>query len=329
MRPFDFVETNKLDEACNEAAKPGAMIKAGGIDLLDRLKERVEPDLKTVVSIQPLRPELAKVETVDGAVHMGSLLTIDQVEHTTELDNQAFAAVTEAARSTATPPIRRRATLGGNLLQKSRCWYLRSSGFGCLHGGDGDACMALAGENRYHSVMGYDDCVRVHPSNMAPALLAVDAKVAIQGRNGSRTVPLSEVFPANANAANAEHTLAADEVLAHVILETPPAGTRSAYCESREKESHDWATTSAAVSLQITDGVIRNPRICLGAVAPVPVPSPDAAKLLDGQAPDKELFAKVAEAAYEGALALMQNGYKVQVGKTMLIDALTQAAGME
>ena len=323
MRPFELVSTDKLDVASKEASR-GGVIKAAGIDLLDRLKERIESP-KLVIDILPQK-QLAKITTDGADVHIGALVTLDDIEHAKELASAAFDAVREAAATTATPQIRNRATLGGNLLQTTRCWYLRSAGFTCLHDGKGTECLAMNGENRYHSIMGFDDCVRVHPSNMAPAVLAMGADVVIHGPKGERRMPAAKLYPEEPDAEGPEHTLAKDEILTRVIFKKPAAGTRSAYAESREKMSHDWATTSAAVRLVVTDGVIRDATICLGCVAPVPILATEAAKQLIGKKANAKLFATVSDTAFAKAEPLEHNGYKVAVGKAVLVDALTLAA---
>ena len=327
MRPFELLVTDNLDEA-SKAAGRGGVIKAAGIDLLDRLKERIEAPA-TVISILPQKNNLAKIASDGKELHLGSLLTIDEVANAKELKDVSFAAVTEAAVTTATPLIRNRATLGGNLLQKTRCWYLRSAGFTCLHDGEGSDCLAMEGENKFHSIMGYDDCARVHPSNLAPALLALDAEVTIHGQRGTRRIPMVKLYPEEPDAAGPEHTLRKDEILTAVVLTQMAPGTRSAYRESREKQAHDWATTAAAVRLVIAGGTIQKATICLGAVAPIPVLAAGAASQLEGKKPSIRLFKEVADVAFAKAEPLEQNAYKLTVGKAILVDALTAAAGME
>jgi len=210
----------------------------------------------------------------------------------------------------------------------ARCWYLRSARFACAHSGRGDRCLAQEGEHRYHAVMGTHDCIRVHPSNLAPPLLVFDAELHVQmGGDRVRTLRLRDLYPVEPIAAAPEHTLAAGEVLLSVRVARPAPGTRSAYRESREKQSHDWATTAAAVRLVLDGEKIAAAAICLGAVAPVPILAESASALLVGEKPSPTLFQKVAEEAYRGADPLPQNRYKVPVGQAVLIDALTAAAG--
>jgi xanthine dehydrogenase YagS FAD-binding subunit len=231
----------------------------------------------------------------------------------------------DSAAQTATPQVRNRATVAGNILQFTRCWYVRSEAFGCLHGGRGPTCLAMTGENRYHSVMGWLDCVRVHPSNLAPPLLALDAEYSTALGDKVRRRKLSDLFPAEPRAQLAEHTLEHGEIVTAIHVPAQPAGARSAYQESREKQSFDWATTACAVRVVIDGGKITAANLVLGAVAPVPMPRPKAAALLVGEAPSAALFQKVAEAAFQGATPLAHNEYKLTVGRGIVRAALDEA----
>ena len=326
MKPFTYVLPHTLAEATAAAKKKGAVLKAAGIDLVDRLKERVEAPAE-VVNLLPLKSELSGIATdADGSLRIGALTTLNDLENAAAVAGAAFGAIREAAGTTATPLVRNRATVAGNVLQVARCWYLRSAAFGCLHGRKGPACLAMTGENRYHSIMGYFDCVRVHPSNLAPALLAMDAEYTTVLGEQTKRRKLSELFPAEPRALLDEHTLQPGEIVTAIHVPAQPAGARSVYRESREKQSFDWATTSCSVRVVIDGGVIKAASLVLGAVAPVPMPKPDAAKLLLGQQPGDELFVKVADAAFAGAVPLSQNAYKVQVGKAIVREALHAVA---
>lgn len=325
MRAFTLVVPHDLKEAAEAGRNKTAVFKAAGIDLLDRLKERVESPGE-VVNLLALRRELSAI-TADGpAVKIGALVTLSQLEADAALKDRAFAALREAAGEAATPQVRNRATVAGNLLQKTRCWYLRSAAFGCLHDGKGPSCLAMTGENRYHAVLGVHDCARVHPSNLAPALFALGAEVEVLRADGKQAwMPIAQLYPAEPKAQAPEHTLQQGEILTAVRVPAQPPGSRSAYSESREKLSFDWATSAAAVRVVVDGSVMKDATICLGGVAPVPLLRPDAAKLLVGQKPADELFQRVADAAYQGAVPLSQNAYKLQVGRATLREALHHA----
>ena len=326
MRPFTYVIPRSLAEAQEASKAPDTILKGAGIDIVDRMKERLQTPAQ-VVNLLPLVAELAGIAVEpNGELRIGALTTLTQLEQHGALGDRALHALRDSAGMTATPQVRHRATVAGNILQFTRCWYVRSEAFRCLHGGRGPTCLALTGENRYHSVMGWTDCVRVHPSNLAPALLALDAEYTTVLGDKPRRRKLSELFPAEPTAQAAEHTLEHGEIVTVLHIPKQPAGARSSYCESREKQSFDWATTACAVRLVLDSGVITDANLVLGAVSPVPRPRPDAAKLLVGQKPSTELFVKVAEAAYAGAQPLAHNAYKLTVGKAIVRDALEQAA---
>lgn len=322
MRPFPYVLPTSLEQAEAAAKKPGAVLKAAGIDVVDRMKER-KGRFDEVVNLLPLQAQLGGIDTsADGEVRLGALATLAQIAASTALAGEAFAALRESAGEAATPQVRNRATAAGNVLQLTRCWYLRSAALHCLHGRDDSSCLAQVGDNRYHSVLGYHDCVRVHPSNLAPALLALDCDVTtvLAGKESRRKV--QDLFPPEPKAELAEHTLLPGEIVTAFHVPAQPAGARSAYRESREKLSFDWATTAAAARVVLDGGVIKEATLVLGAVAPVPLPRPDAAKLLIGQKPSDELFVRVATRAFADARPLSHNAYKLQVGKAIVREVL-------
>ncbi|MBX3461557.1 MAG: FAD binding domain-containing protein [Planctomycetes bacterium] len=324
MQPFTYVLPENLSQADAAARQPDTVLKGGGIDLVDRMKERLQTPAR-VVSLLPLRAELGGIAVeADGGVRLGALATLAELERHPALATPALAGLREAAASTASPQLRNRATVAGNLLQFTRCWYVRSEAFRCVHGGRGPTCLAVTGDNRYHAVMGYSDCVRVHPSNLAPPLLALDAEYTTVLEGKTRRRKLAELFPSDPRGQAPEHTLAAGEIVTALHVPPQPASARTSYAESREKQSFDWATTACAVRVVLDGGVIEAATVVLGAVAPVPLPRP-AARLMLGQKPSAALFQKVADAAFTGALPLSQNGYKVTVGKAIVREALERA----
>jgi xanthine dehydrogenase YagS FAD-binding subunit len=325
MKPFTYVLPKSLAEAATAAKEANTIVKGAGIDVVDRMKERLQTP-ERVVNLLPLAGELAGVGEREGELTIGALTTLTQLEQHTALAAPALTGLREAAAGTATPQVRHRGTVAGNILQFTRCWYVRSEAFHCLHGGRGPTCLAMTGQNRYHAVMGWMDCVRVHPSNLAPPLLALGAEYTTQLGERTQRRPFASLFPAEPRAQNPEHTLEHGEIVTAIHVPKQPAGTRTAYCESREKQSFDWATTACAVRLVLDGGRITDASLVLGAVAPVPMPRPAAAKLLIGQAPSDKLFQRVAEAAYQGAAPLAHNAYKLTVGKAVVREALERAS---
>ena len=323
MKPFTYVLPHTLAEAHTAAKKAGVVLKGAGIDLVDRLKERIEAPPE-VVNLLALKNDLAGIADDGDGLRIGALTTLRQIAEAAALQGPAFGAVRVAAGLTATPLVRNRATLGGNLLQLARCWYLRSAAFGCLHGGKGPTCLAMTGENRYHSILGWHDCVRVHPSNLAPALLACGAEYTTFFDGKQERRPLAALFPDEPTAQKAEHTLREGEILVAIHLPKPSGDVRSTYQETREKDSFDWATTAAAVQVTMQDGTITQASIVLGAVSPVPRPRPEAAKSLVGKKPGDAAFLKAAEMAVAGASPLSQNAYKLSLCKAIVRAALTE-----
>jgi xanthine dehydrogenase YagS FAD-binding subunit len=199
MKPFTYVVPKDLAEAATAAAQPDTVLKGAGVDLVDRMKERLQTP-QQVVNLLPLKRELAGVaRAADGTLQIGALTTLTELEQHAELQDPALQALRQSAGMTATPQVRNRATVAGNILQFTRCWYVRSEAFHCLHGGRGPTCLAVTGENRYHAVLGWMDCVRVHPSNLAPPLLALGAEYTTTRDGATRrralTPPLSRSLP--------------------------------------------------------------------------------------------------------------------------------------
>jgi xanthine dehydrogenase YagS FAD-binding subunit len=324
MKPFTYVLPRSLAEAAAAGREAGAVYKGAGIDLVDRMKERLQtPD--RVVNLLPLKELAGIAAEPDGELRIGATTTLADLAQHGALAGRALQALRASAAMTATPHVRNRATVAGNLLQFTRCWYVRSEAFRCLHGGRGPTCLAMTGENRYHAVLGWQDCVRVHPSNLAPPLLALGAEYSTLLDGKVRRRRLAELFPAEPRAQNPEHTLEPGEIVTAVHVPKQPEHARSAYCESREKLSFDWATTACAVRVVLDAGRIAAAEIVLGAVAPNPLPRPQAAAALVGQEPKPALFAKAAALAFAGASPLAHNDYKLAVGRAIVVQALEEA----
>ncbi|HEB53460.1 MAG TPA: xanthine dehydrogenase family protein subunit M [bacterium] len=330
MKPFTYVVPTSLAEAGAAAAQPNALVKGAGLDLVDRMKERLQTP-ERVVNLLPLKDELAGIAAdATGETRIGALTTLMQLQGHDDLQGPAFRALVQSASTTGTPQIQHRATVAGNILQFTRCWYVRSEAFHCLHGGRGPTCLAMTGNNRYHAVMGWSDCVRVHASNVAPPLLALGAEyTTVKGdpdHGGTvRRRKLAELFPPVPRAQLAEHTLEDGEIVTAFHIPKQPEGVRTAYAESREKQSFDWATTACAVRVVMDGGTITAADLVLGAVAPNPLPRPHAARVLVGKKPSAKLFQRAAELAFQGAAPLAHNAFKLPIGKAVVRDALEQA----
>ncbi len=295
---------------------------AGGQDLLTEMKEHLaEPD--DLVNLKGLR-ELAAFElAASGALTLGALVTLATLEEHAAL-RARHAILAEAAESVASPQIRSQATLGGNLNQRPRCWYYRSEEARCLKKG-GKECFSYAGLSKYNAILGGGPSYIVHPSDLAPALVALDAQVELVSAKGSRTLPLETYYtlPAQSDVTR-ETVLGPGEILARVTVPAPPAGQRSHYLKFREKGSFDFALASVALSLVLEGRTIRAARVVLGGVAPIPWRAKSAEAALVGASAERASFEKAAAEAVRGAQPLEHNGYKVPLVKGLMVRALEE-----
>jgi xanthine dehydrogenase YagS FAD-binding subunit len=323
MNQFEFARATSLPEALSLVAeKPGSVLKAGGIDLLDRMKEHlVEPprlvDLKSVAGLQEVAAEPG------GGVRIGPLVTLAHVAAHPGI-RATHTALAQACGEAASPQIRNVATIGGNLLQRPRCWYYRLESYRCLKKG-GDICFAVGGENRYHTIFGDGACNAPHPSNAAMGLLPLEASLVLQGPRGMRTVAAEQFFTIPDQDPRRENAGDPDEILAAISLPAAP-GVRSVYASVREKAAFDWPLVSAAVALKAEGGVVRKARIFLGAVATVPLRSTAAEQALLGRRLDETAGEAAAKAAVAGAQPLSENGYKVELLTVLLRRTLRSLA---
>lgn len=325
MKTFELIRPESL-AAARTAAGPTKPMRGAGIDLIDHLKEGlIEPE--ALVELRRVGgtdgAALGSATAVEGQLELGALLTLSALAEHGALRGP-FAALAEAAGQAATPSIRNLATLGGNLLQRPRCWYYRDAELVCLKKG-GDVCLAIAGDHRYHAILGAAPSFAVHASSLATALVALDAKVRIHGE-ATRELGIEDLFVLPSEDPTREHRLAADEILTQVLLPAPPADQRSAYHAAREKQSHDWPLAEAAVSLRLEGTKITAARVALGHVAPVPWRSTQAEAALVGKVANTKTFAAAADAALSSAKPLAGNAYKVPVAKGVLMHALHAAA---
>jgi xanthine dehydrogenase YagS FAD-binding subunit len=285
------------------------------------MKERlVTPDvvvnLKAIKGLDQVQPDGA------GAI-VGGLITLDALSHHS-LIRRRYPVLAEAAESVATPQIRNVGTLAGNVCQRPWCWYYRN-GFNCLKNG-GTACFSISGENAFHAIFGGGPSYIVHPSDTAPALVALDATFRVAGPAGERMVPAADFFTLPKDDASRENVLGADEVLAAVVLPAPPAGVRSTYHKVLDREAWTHAVVSAAIVLQMNDRICQSARVVLGGVAPVPWRLPEVEKLLAGQRITAALADKAGDVAVAGARPLAKNGYKVPLTRGMVARTILEIA---
>ncbi|HTS48444.1 MAG TPA: xanthine dehydrogenase family protein subunit M [Bryobacteraceae bacterium] len=298
-----------------------AAIAGGGSDLLGMIKERIEtPDV--VVNLKSVKG-LDQIASAKSGLKIGGLTTLDTITRHPAIRRQ-YAVLAEAAESVATPQIRNVGTLAGNVAQRPWCWYYRN-GFPCFKAG-GKQCFSINGENQFHAIFGGGPSFIVHPSDTAPALVALDAKFHVAGPKGNRTVSAAEFFVLPRQNAERENVLAADEVLAHIEIPSAPPGTRSTYHKVMDREAWTHAVVSAAIVLEMDKDVCRSARIVLGGVAPIPWHIPEAEKVLAGQRITPELAEKAGEAAVAGATPLAKNAYKIPLTKAVVRRTVLELA---
>jgi xanthine dehydrogenase YagS FAD-binding subunit len=304
---------------------------AGGTDLLDLQKQYVAQPEK-VVSLRgvqlsgvqmPGATNLAAGQK--GTVAIGAATTLEEIADAALVRN-AFPALVAAASVIGGPQIRNMGTLGGNLCQRNRCWYFRDEHVKCLLKG-GSKCFALDGENQYHAVFTQGHkCVIVHPSTLAPVLIALEATAQVEGPNGNRNLPMSKFFHPPSSASEREHVLQPNEIVTRVLIPQWENGKNASY-QVNHKESHDWPVMQAAVAYKDDNGKTKDVKIVLGQVAPTPHVADAAAKSIEGKEVNEETATAAGKAAVEGAKPLAKNGYKVALLEVAVKRALLLAAG--
>jgi xanthine dehydrogenase YagS FAD-binding subunit len=335
MKAFEWMNATSVAEAVNalkagsapadldDAARP----IAGGQDLLTTMKEYITRPAR-VVNLKSIRG-LNKIESDGkGGLRIGALVTLNQLEEDA-LVQKSFPGLAEAAHSVGTPQIRNLGTVGGNLCQRPRCWYFRLEEVVCLKKG-GTECYAATGENKYHAIFGGGPSYIVHPSDLAPMLLALGASVNVTGGDGKRTIPLDKFFtlPADANVRR-ENVLKNDEIITDVILPPSKFASNSTYLKFKERDSMDFAMSAVAAAVTMgANKTITEARIVLGGVAPIPWRVPKAEGLLVGKTMNRDLLAEVAKVALEGAEPLAKNAYKVPLTQTLVRRALAKVGGI-
>ncbi len=324
MRAFTNANPKSVRDAVSMLSKAqqqghSASVVGGGSDLLGMVKEHlVSPDV--LVNLKAIRG-LDTIEAKHGSVTIGGLTTLDTVSRDQRIRKE-YTVLAEAAEKVGTPQIRNAGTIGGNVSQRPWCWYFRN-GFPCLKNG-GKICFSVSGENQLHAIFGGGPSYIVHPSDTAPALVALDAKFHIAGPSGERVVPASEFFQLPRVDAARENVLAKDEVLTAVQLPAARRGTRSTYHKVLDREAWTHAVVSAAIVLEMDQQVCRSARIVLGGVAPIPWHLPKVEAMLAGQRITPELAAQAGEAAIEGAHPLAKNKYKLPLTRAVVKRTLLQ-----
>ena len=328
MNRFAIVTPANLPAAVRLLAEPGHMAIAGGVDTLDLLKQNIAAPRTPWSTLRAHGIAGINPGTPDGGLRLGAMVRLSDVA-AHPVVRMRFAALAAAAGEAATPQIRHLGTVGGNLLQRPRCWYFRNPDIVCLKKG-GHICYALNGLNRYHAILGGGPSFIVHPSNLAPALIAFGASVRLSGPGGERKVVLDQFFALPSVDATRENVLQAGEIVVEVIV-PPPAASTSAYLEVREKQSFDWPLVSVAAVLEIDprSKKIHQANVVLGAVAPIPWRAREAEQALAGGMLDRARAASAADAALKDARPLPHNAYKVAIARALVRRTVLSAGQVQ
>ncbi|HUK33888.1 MAG TPA: xanthine dehydrogenase family protein subunit M [Vicinamibacterales bacterium] len=324
MQPFTFLTA--IDEDAALAAAARATFLAGGTTLVDLMKLHVERPLALVdINALPLT-EIA--ELPDGSLRVGAMVrNSDMARH--ELIGERYPLLAEALLSGASPQLRNMATTGGNLLQRTRCYYFRDTALPCNKRDPGSGCGAIDGYNRIHAVLGVSDqCIATHPSDMCVALAALDATVHVRGAHHERSIAFSDFHLAPGDHPEREHALQTGELIVSVDIPPLPFARRSTYVKVRDRASYAFALASAAVALDLENGTIREARVALGGVATTPWRSHEAEAALAGRRADPGVYHAAADAALSAAVPRRHNAFKIALAKRTLVRALARAGAL-
>jgi xanthine dehydrogenase YagS FAD-binding subunit len=337
MRPFAYQRATDAPSALKALADAGAgnnplteaaiQPLAGGTTLIDLMKlDVMRPG--TIVDINPLAASWSTINLDDGNLRLGALARMSDVAANPEIQRH-YPVVAATLKLAASPQLRNMATLGGNVLQRTRCTYFRDVSYdNCNKRNPGSGCAALEGFNRPHAVLGTsENCIATYPGDFAQAMIALDATLEITGKSGVRNIPFAQLHKPPGDSPQIETTLAAGELISGFAISG--RWPRSVYLKARDRQSYEFALASAAIALDIRDGVVNDARVALGGVATMPWRAREAEILLKGQKFDDALARRVAEMAFAGARAGKHNAFKIALGKRVVARALQQAAAME
>jgi len=320
MQSFEHVNADTLENAISVLDSDwNARIIAGGTDLLGEMKRKIiSPkrlvNLKTVKDLSYIR------YSEDSGLKIGVLATLSDVE-SNEVVREKFGILSQAISKIATPQLRNMGTIGGNLCQRPRCWYYRNTHYHCLRKG-GRGCFAVAGKNKYHAILDGGPCFIVHPSDLAPALTALDATLEIAGTEGRRTIPMEEFFVGPKIAPDRENILKSNDIATEIQIPNPKANSRGIYLKAMERKAWDFATVSVASQMSFDNGIVSKVRIVLGGVAPIPWRARDAEEVIQGKVINEETAEQAADVALANSRPLKDNAYKVELAKALVKRAL-------
>jgi len=319
MKSFENINATSVKQATTllqkfQQEKKSAILVGGGSEILQLMKERVvTPDY--VVNLKTI-PGLNTIKGERGGIRIGALTTLVEIEEHPAV-REKFLILSDGAAEAASPQIRNAGTIGGNLCQRPFCWYFRSVHFDCLRKG-GQVCYSVAGDSRYHAIFGGGPSFIVHPSDLAPVLVALDAQIKIVNASGERVLALEKFFVLPQVDFKHENILKPGDIVTEIFVPYPKAGSKGFYHKVRERLAWDHAIVSVATIVQSNSGVARDARVVLGGVAPTPWRVPKAEDFLRGKKIDEAAAQKAAEIALEGARPMKDNVYKVGLAKSLV-----------
>ena len=318
MSLFAYARPKALGEALR-LLKNGTIALAGGTDLITLMRHGLaEPDaLVDLTGIEGLR---GITREKGQGIRIGALTALSDVEASADL-LRSLPIVPESLRDAATPQIRNMGTVGGNLLQRNRCWYFRDEGVQCWLKG-GKRCFAVDGENRYHAVIGAHECWIVSPSDLAPALIACDAEVELASSLGRRRIPLAGFYVAPSGKQRKEHAIRRGELITTVRIPEKALERKGTYVKAMERKAWSFAIVSVAAAARVRDGKASDVRLVLGGIAPIPWRVPAAERVLDGTSLDDNACLAAADVVLKDATPLRDNGYKVTLARELVRRAL-------
>ncbi|WP_375305392.1 xanthine dehydrogenase family protein subunit M [Bradyrhizobium sp. A11] len=337
MRPFVYQRATDPDMAVralgaaaaanDPLTQARAQPLAGGTTLIDLMKLDVMRPA-AIVDINPLARSWSAIEPKGDGVRLGALAKMSDVAAHDEIQ-RSYPVIANSLKLAASAQLRNMATLGGNVMQRTRCSYFRDVSYDhCNKRNPGSGCAAMDGVNRMHAVLGVSDqCIATYPGDFAQALMALDATVEITGKSGARSLPFAQLHKAPGTTPEIETTLQPGELISAFSISG--RWPRSVYLKARDRQSYEFALSSAAVALDVQNGMIRDARVALGGVATVPWRAREAEALLKGQKFDDGLARRVADAAFADAKGRRHNSFKIALGKRVVARALQQAATME
>jgi len=321
LNPFEYVNPEKVEDVpglLGHKRGRSTAIMAGGIDLLGEMKDNLASP-ERLVNLKAL-PDLKFVKHERSGLRIGATTTLTEIVEDPKI-RETYTALAEAAESVGSLQIRNVGTIGGNLCQRPRCWYYRSEEYDCLKKG-GWQCFAYEGNNKYNAIIAGGPSYIVHPSDLAPALIALGASLKIHGPKGNREMPLVEFYVHPEERLNHETVLRPNEVLTEVVVPRPDKKTRSTYLKFKEKGSMDWALSAVAAVGTVDRDRLKDVQVVLGGVAPIPWVVETASNLLAGKKLDESTLETLADAAVADAEPLEHNGFKVPLTRTLVKRAV-------